>query len=244
MTRIAVYTSIFGAYDGLLPQQRFPGVDYICFTDQPFKSKVWKIRNIEPRHEDPTRCSREIKVLPHKFLPDYKHSVFIDGNYLVKKNPSHYFNTQLKNTNVLVFDHNQCEDAWDCVYKEYDYLMALEKAGKRRDDPVVMKEQIERYKRDGYPENNSLIFSAVLLRNHLEADVVKTMERWWDEIQNGSKRDQLSFNYSAWKTGLSFEYLDGDLRNHEFVEQIGVHRSDYRGKYFRYRLKKLLGIKK
>jgi hypothetical protein len=36
------------------------------------------------------------------------------------------------------------------------------------------------------------------------------MEDWWIEIKYGSKRDQLSFNYIAWKNGFNFVYLQGD----------------------------------
>ena len=36
---------------------------------------------------------------------------------------------------------------------------------------------------------------------------------WWSEIKYGSKRDQLSFDYIAWKSGLDFVYLPGDGRD-------------------------------
>ena len=42
------------------------------------------------------------------------------------------------------------------------------------------------------------------------------MEDWWTEIKYGSKRDQLSFNYVAWKNSLNFNYMDGDSRNNEY----------------------------
>ena len=45
---------------------------------------------------------------------------------------------------------------------------------------------------------------------------MKVMEDWWIEIKYGSRRDQLSFNYVAWKQNLKFNYIDGDIRNNEF----------------------------
>ena len=43
------------------------------------------------------------------------------------------------------------------------------------------------------------------------------MKAWWQEVTNGSYRDQLSFNYIAWKLRFSFHALDWDLRdNHCF----------------------------
>ena len=38
------------------------------------------------------------------------------------------------------------------------------------------------------------------------------MQHWWWFIVNLSKRDQLSFNYVAWKNKFSFDYLQGDAR--------------------------------
>ena len=52
-----------------------------------------------------------------------------------------------------------------------------------------------------------------MLRRHNEKDVIDTMEMWWEEIKYGSRRDQLSFNYCAWKSNLNFVYLKGDIRN-------------------------------
>ena len=33
------------------------------------------------------------------------------------------------------------------------------------------------------------------------------MEKWWNQIKNFSKRDQLSFNYVVWKTGIKIKYI-------------------------------------
>ena len=243
MNKIAVYTAIFGPFDGLLPQIKIKGVDYICFTDQPFTSKTWQIKHIDPVFEDSRRNSRRIKVLPHLFLQEYEYSIFMDGNYLIRRDIKPLLFEKLADANMAIFDHNQCEDARNCVYDEYESIIRLmEEKGVQKDDPKVLEQQIDRYKSEGYPEQNGLIFSAVLFRKHNEADVVKTMECWWDEIKNNSKRDQLSFNYAAWKTNLKFNIIDGDLRNNKWFFMIGAHRPDYSKKLFRYRLKRFFGL--
>jgi hypothetical protein len=228
----------------LLPQKRFPNVDYICFTDQPFKSSIWDIRKVEPVFKDSTRNSRRIKVNPHKFLPEYDISIYIDGNYTVEKDVMPLLELELGDNNMLAFDHNKARDPRNCVYEEYNALMSLGKVrGAFKDDPEVMKAQMDRYKSEGYPKDNGLIFAAVLIRRHNHPEVVKAMEAWWAEIENGSKRDQLSFNYIAWKNNFSFKTLSGDLRNSEYFNWIGRHRKSYFWKYFRYRLKKMVGMK-
>lgn len=242
--RIAVYTAIFGAYDNLIPQPSYPDVDYICFTDQPFKSDTWDIRYSDPIPNDPTRSSRIHKILPHKYLADYDISIFIDGNYIITKDVNQLIDRYLTDEKMLIFDHAQCSDARDCVYDEYDALVEIGKqSGKFKDDPEVMKDQIDRYRKDGYPDNNGLIFSAVLVRRHHDAEVMGLMEAWWHEVNNYSKRDQLSFNYVAWKSKFQYKFLDGDLRNHEYFFMLAKHGQNFKKKYLKYRLKKFFGFR-
>ncbi len=181
--------------------------------------------------------------MPHKALPEYDASVYIDGNYLIKKDIRPLVEKVFSNAPMGIFDHNQCSDARNCVYDEYDAIISLQhKRGKLKDDPLIMKQQIQYYKNEGYPKNQGLIFAAVLIRKHHIPIVDNTMEFWYNQILNWSKRDQLSFNYSAWKTGLKSYYIPGNLRRHEYFFLLSKHRSDYRWKYFKYRLKRLIGL--
>ena len=63
---------------------------------------------------------------------------------------------------------------------------------------------MERYLREGYPRNNGLVVQMEVLRRHNESDVINSMEEHWIELKHNSKREQLSFNYIAWKTNLKF----------------------------------------
>ncbi len=242
---IVVYTAIFGKYDGLIPQPKFKDVKYVCFTDQKLKSKNWEVRTVDPSFgDDHTRNNRYYKILPHIHFPDNEISIYIDGNYILKKHPSQLIE-RLEDTNMLGFDHNQTiSDSRDCIYKEYDSLIELaEVTGKHKDDPEVMRKQIERFRKEGYPEENGLIFAAVMIRKHHAVDVKQTMQTWWEIILTESKRDQLSFNYAAWKDNFSYKVIDGDLRmGNPWFHMIGIHRADYSKKYFRYRLKRLIGL--
>ena len=55
---------------------------------------------------------------------------------------------------------------------------------------------------------------------HNQKDVIKAMEMWWDEIENGSRRDQLSFNYAAWKTKTGFNWIKQDIRDDGYVLEV------------------------
>ena len=48
--------------------------------------------------------------------------------------------------------------------------------------------------------------------------VRETMEAWWHQVKHASKRDQLSFNYSAWKTGLQYNPIELDIRNNPYMK--------------------------
>ena len=77
---------------------------------------------------------------------------------------------------------------------------------------------MDRYKNDGYPSKNGLTRNTILIRKHNEPDVVETMEKWWEEVKYGSKRDQLSFNYSAWKTNYNFTHIQEDIDDNSWFK--------------------------
>jgi hypothetical protein len=246
MSGIVVYTAVFGGYEGLIPQPRFDGVDYICFSDAPVRSRGWEMRVVEPEQDDPTRNARKYKLLPHEYLPDYGTSVWIDANYLIVGDIRKLVDSKLAEANMAVFDHAQTlSDPRDCIYQEYQSMLDMGKrTGDYKDDPDIMSRQMERYRQEGYPTGNGLIFTAALLRRHNEPDVIRTMERWWREISHGSRRDQLSLNYSVWREDLSYSVIEGDLRNNEWFYMLAHHRKSYTSSLVRYRLRKLFGIVK
>ncbi|MFP4163035.1 MAG: glycosyltransferase domain-containing protein [Chitinispirillaceae bacterium] len=242
---IAIYTSIFGGYDGLLPQKKIDGVDYICFSDRPHHSRTWDVRVVEPVSDDPTRSSRHYKILPHRYLKDYETSIFMDGNFLVVGNAVKLVQKAFEYAPMAAFPNSKTAQGKGCVYEEYNSILALgEKTGRYKDDPVVMKNQIERYKKENYPEINGLITSGVLVRRHHNPRVIDVMERWWNELKNGSKRDQLSFNYSAWRENFDFSLISGNIRDNECFFMLGKHRKNFRGKLLRYHIRRFLGLKR
>ncbi|UCF06968.1 MAG: DUF616 domain-containing protein [bacterium] len=242
--RIVIYTAIFGGYDGLLPQLRLEGTDYVCFTDRAMKSKTWQVRVIDPVYTDPVRNARLVKVLPHRYLPEYDISIWIDGNIMVVGDVRRLIDHRMNNTQMLAYDHDKTPvDRRNCIYDELQAILDLGAATESyKDDPEVMKAQIERYRAEGYPPQNGLISTGVLIRRHNDETVRRVMESWWAEIEGGSKRDQLSFNYVTWRERFDVGLLDGDIRDNRYFYMIGMHRCSYRGKLFRYRLRRFFGL--
>jgi len=219
MKRVVIYTAIFGSKDNLLEPEFIPlGCDFVCFTDSNnFKSKVWQIKKMPRQFDDPVRDAKIFKILPHRFFPDYEYSIWIDGNMKVRGDINKLINKYLSSASVAFYDHAKLPvDSVDCLYREAEILIEMGKKGKYKDDPKIILKQIEKYRNLGYPEKNGLISGMIILRRHNDQQVKKSMEDWWQEIQNHSRRDQLSFNYVAWKNRLDFVYIDGDSRNNDY----------------------------
>ena len=203
-----IYTAIFGRYDTLIEPTYLPeGWDLVCFTDTDFESETWEIRNVKGIFKDSTRDARKYKVLPHRWFKEYDYSLWVDGNFLIRGDVGELIDTYLKNTNIAIHNHEESADVRDCIYDESLAVIKLKK-----DDVDIVKEQMIKYQNDNYPHNNGLAVSGVILRRHNEEDCIIGMEKWWSEIDNGSKRDQLSFNYAMWKTNTPFSYIKGNIR--------------------------------
>ncbi len=205
-----LYTTIFGGYDDITTPKLPPDWDWKCFTE----------KNSIPLYSDNTRNAKKFKILPHRYLQDYEYSIFIDGNMYVVGNVDELIEKYLNDSNIAFFDHNKnIMDPRDCIYDEYNAIINLGKNDPNqnyKDDPQTMYDQVKRYQDEGYPSHNGLITGMVILRRHNEKDCIRVMEDWWTEIKYGSKRDQLSFNYVAWKNKTKFNYMEGDSRNNEY----------------------------
>ena len=223
MNNKVVYTSIFGGYDNIdkfKKQNIYQNWDLKCFSED----------NSLSLYSDNTRNAKRFKVLPHRYLKDYEYSIFIDGNMTIVGNIDELIEKYLNDSNVAFFSHaNNVLDSRNCPYDEANFIL---EAGARnyhlnpsrgkltyKDDPNIIEKQMKRYESEGFPKNNGLITGMVILRRHNESDCIQAMEDWWTEIKYNSKRDQLSFNYVAWKNNLKFNYINGDSRNNEYFKR-------------------------
>ncbi len=212
-----VYTGIFGDISDELrvrPRQN-TAVAFISFLDEQrskkyrfFNSTRWKVYKPQFRYENLRRQARAHKVLAHKIFKNCRYSLWIDGCLqLTDNNVIGEMEKYLKNTDICVFKHR----SRNCVYDELKACIEQQK-----DDKGIMITQAAKYQEEGYPANNGLAETTALLRRHNKA-TMEFNEMWWEEICNGSYRDQLSFNYTAWKLGMNYEVFAGNsIRNPYF----------------------------
>lgn len=215
-----VYTCITGNYDNLSsPKFLTDGFDYICFTDnKAITSDVWDIRPLPKETEGLSQVKKQrfVKINPHLLLSEYDISIWVDGNVTLKGDLNKFVkNVMTSDCSVYVPKHPQR----DCIYTEANVVV---KMGKDKSD--ITRPQMEKYKKEGFPEKYGLLQSNIILRKHNKQDCIKLMECWFNELKNGSHRDQLSFNYVSWKNiDVKIVYLDKNICNSEFFYWNGTH---------------------
>lgn len=218
MNKVVVYTCISGQYDSLIePLFVNKDVDYVCFTDQPFTSNIWQIRPIpeELNYLSQVKKQRYIKVNPHKYLSDYETSVWVDANITIKGNINYLINVVKWSISSITVPKHPIRS---CIYEEANACIQYNK-----DVPEIALKQVKEYKEEGFPENYGLVQTGIMFRKHNDPKCIKFMERWWDEIEEHSHRDQLSFNYVSWKTGINFNYIDKNIYQSDWFQLNSKH---------------------
>jgi hypothetical protein len=215
-----IYTCITGDYDHLSnPKFLTDGFDYVCFTDnKTIKNDIWDVRPLPKETEGLSQVKKQrfVKINPHLFLGEYEMSIWVDGNVTLKGDLNKFVrNVITSDCSVYVPKHPQR----NCIYAEANIVV---KMGKDKSD--ITRPQMERYRKEGFPEKYGLLQSNIMLRKHNKADCIKLMEDWFEELKNGSHRDQLSFNYASWKNkDVKITYLDKNIYKSEFFHWTGSH---------------------
>lgn len=199
--RLVIYTGIFGGYDTLPPVEApAPDIDYICFTDRALLSDgVWQIRTITPVLADPHRDSRRVKLLPHLFLAEYDISLWVDANFLLKEKLKADILRNAVATHPIASLRHQDRS---CLYAEAEIVIT---GG--YDAPLVVSEQVHKYKALGFPAGFGLHAGGFLVRRHNDPRCKVFCDLWWQEFVQHSRRDQLSFPFVRWVTQQEIETL-------------------------------------
>lgn len=209
-SKIVVYTAIFGDRDKLKEPPKFAGVDYICFTDnKSLTSKIWKIVHNTGHDKNPAMSAKIYKILPHRFFQNYEYSLWVDGTHIPVVDIRYLIYKFLAKKDIAMFAHHKRK----CIYDEMEACIRGNK-----DKIHIVERQREKYKKEGYPTKNGLAVCTVILRRHNAPNVQKTMEDWWDEINSYSIRDQLSFNYVAYRNNLDYAVIPGNVYNNRFFK--------------------------
>lgn len=202
--RIVVYTAIFGGVDKLTEFETEPGIQYVCFTDTCAESSTWEIRYVpkEQMQDTPRKTARWYKTHPHELFPEATCVIWVDARLTLKSSVKDILSL-LKYSDIAVAKH----PIRTCLYKEAETCKNL-----KLDSPRIIDAQISRYRSEGYPVNNGLAETGCLVTRPCEG-TRKMFDLWWQQIDTGSVRDQISFNYVVWKLGLKYSTINSVMIN-------------------------------
>ena len=254
MNKKVIYTSVFGSseennYHLHAPDIALDGWDLICFTDDPnFKSDVWKVKLVKPLYDDGARNAKRYKLKPHIYLKDYDISIWHDIEVKITKDVDSLVEEMLKDNNLAILNHELCGrtvsgnlNVRKCVYEEARFIQWLgdnNPKKKYKDNMDIIHSQVDRYKKEGYPKNNGFARTTVIIMRHNKDDVKLQMNTWWEEMKYGSRRDQISFNYSAWKNSFKFSYIQEDIDDNPYFLYMKkwrqIKRKEKRNNYIEY----------
>ncbi|HEY0750943.1 MAG TPA: glycosyltransferase domain-containing protein [Chitinophagaceae bacterium] len=186
-----IYTAIFGDSDSLKePLKPTPGWDFVCYTDDPnLTSKIWDIEVVKAG--DPKKLSRYVKIPNH--FPEYDLSIWVDATFQIRQHSLDKFALS-KTDGIWLNSHPQRQ----CLYEEAEVVKS-----KNLDDPNLIDQQVSKYRQEGYPEQNGLFRCGIMVRNPKDPKITEMCDLWWNEVENGSWRDQISFPYACWKTSVT-----------------------------------------
>lgn len=217
-----IYTAITNRHDRLLSLEErcVRPARQVAFLDRATRSagrapSNWEIRDIEQDDRCTNRGAKIYKVRPERYFPDVRYSLWIDGNVFL----IYPFDIQrlidlfLAEADLCIFRHH----ARSCIYREADACKI-----RRLDSARLIDAQVARYRQEGFPEQYGLHEAVVILRRHSRA-VEDFNRRWWQEISRGSQRDQLSFDYVRWKTGLPVAEFPLSIQEHNGLFAKGEH---------------------
>ena len=208
MLKAAVFTARVGAACDPLrdPAYVAPGVRYYCASDQPVESAAWKRIEV-PAAKDPAMAARGIKISPPRQLSRADYHLWIDARYRLEVTPE-LFAPLLMQADILVFAHPFCPT----LKHESDEI------NRRNLAPgPALKRQLAEYRAAGFPMASPHSSTGFLVRRN-DARTAEFNRIWAEQLRrHGHSRDQMSFDFAAWRAGLRVHHLEGHYRDNPYA---------------------------
>lgn len=224
MKKYVIYSAMVGGYDDILQPIVDERFDYVLFSDciPEGKNGVWQIRPIDYTNPDKIKTCRYIKTHPESLLPEYEASLWLDANISIVGEAIYDRFIELVEKDVLIASVKHL--AYDCVYDEMFSVLDF----RYESEDVVVRWGHELRKRN-FPRHNGMFETGLLFRRHSSMIVKELDERWWEYIENYSKRDQLSFTVALSEVNVSCACFlpEGktvrDVAGLKFVKHVNEH---------------------
>lgn len=194
---MTIYTAIFGDYDILKePTYVTGGWKYVCYTNNKnLTSDVWEIRYIKNKNLSDKMAARCIKIRFFDYIKDDL-VVWCDASMQINCDLNEFIKQKHMGDFTLMM-----HPVRKCTYEEGLACISLGK-----DNYVNVDEQMAFYKSKGFPPNQGMVQTGLMVRNN-NKNVKQFCKMWYEQVDRFSHRDQLSFNYVVWKTNLIKPFL-------------------------------------
>ena len=214
-----VFSVLIGEYDLISQFNLQKDFDFYLFTDDQsgkYNHTNWTIlpipEEVQELNVSRVKKQRFIKLHPHLYFKDYDLSIYIDANFKIIDDLNNFLIRVLSpNYSIYTFEHPER----NTIFNETFEVVSLQK-----EKESIANAIRERYRKENFPDKNGLIESCLIIRKHNEKDSIYMMNKWYDEIKNYSHRDQLSFNYIMWKTGVKIKYIVKNFALQYFFQNI------------------------
>lgn len=227
MKKKVIYTAVVGNYDEikqpLAVDERF---DYVLFSNDINEKRigVWQVKPIPYHNPIQTKIARWVKTHPEELLSDYPCSLWMDANMRIVSSDIYDRCMELFHNSIPIASVTHPDR--DCIYDEAVCCMSIQ-----IETELVAIPWLHKIHHEGYPYNNGLTETNILFRLH--RDSARFDQLWWQCIEKYSRRDQLSFDYVLWKTGMSRALIlpEGtSARNSSWVAINTNHKNSSRKK--------------
>lgn len=212
---LIVYTASTEGYDTPAEVKfREPGTTYIAFVDdqEAYRRAGWDTRPLVHFSDDPLyekrRSTRACKALSHLLFPLADVVLWVDGHVHLRMPPYEIIKRCLPaEVEVAAHLHN-------------DRTCPLAEASVVKDRPLdyadVVDRQINHYRKVLPEQKRFLVETGMLLRRNTPAVAAFNMS-WWEQICRYSSRDQISFAYAVWQSGVRFGAVEAHTQNSPYV---------------------------
>lgn len=234
--RIALYTAVMGQYEcpseTMLPLTTSSAaggaVDYFRFSDAPTEdierpeSPVgsWEQIFQEPRIPgDASRSTRALKILGHDALANHDVTVWIDNRVRLKVSPEELVNRLLPDAADMAVPFHSFRS---CLRDEF-----AEVSKARYDDPRRVREQLAVYETLAPQVLSHRVYWAGMLIRRNSPAVADFNTFWWEQVLRFSRRDQLSFPFSAHAnphvtvSGIEIDTFDSEFHEWRAPSAVG-----------------------
>ena len=223
-----VYSCVIGnKSQKLYPFNKQPGFDYILFSDVKYENTNWTVITIPEEIQKSSLIKEKkenfFKINPHLFFKEYDLSIYVDLDFKIIGDLNDFvFNAINPIDNIYILHHQYKRN----VSIEFDMA---NKNPKPDSKTLLRRLRFKYYNKENFPDDLGFIDSGIIMRNHNKPDCIALMNKWWQQVFSYSYRDNLSFNYAMWKTGIKIKYMATyfayDYFNRTTIENVNLEHA-------------------